>query len=340
LARLAESTDRPPASSRRPITVQPAKAVTTVSALPKKSAAVPFTSTRIYQLLKQKQPRLTLAQVQAYLEANGRNAASLLAAYRTTSDPRLLAEAMQKFSNDPRVSFEAAIQQDTSPAERRQRLDGFMNADPENSLADYLSALDHFKAGDMDATVKDLVAAQGKVKFQDYAGDRKQTDEEAYLAAGYPPGEAKLMGNTFVIEPQLAEFRQLGKRLIGLADSYKQSGDEDSRQNALQMVVDLGRRFGDASTGEPLLGQLVGISIERMALEVADPNSPYGTASQTVAQRLNELLQRKESIHVLTAQADPLWEKLSDQDWISYYDQVAASGEEAGLKWLTVSAQR
>jgi hypothetical protein len=214
-----------------------------------------------------------------------------------------------------------------------------MRADPENSLVDYMSALEHFKAGDLDATVKDLVAAREKPQFQDYAGERKQTDEEAYLAAGYPPGEAKLMGNTFVTEPQLAEFRQVGQQLIGLADSYKQSGDEESRQNALQMVVDLGRRFGDATTGEPLLGQLVGISIERMALEVADPNASYGTAGQTVAQRLNEILQRQESIHVLTAQADPLWEKLSDQDWINYYGQVSANGEESGMKWLTANAQ-
>jgi len=331
---------QPVSTLRRPITVQPATTPRPVSALNRKSAAVPFTKTRMYELLKQKQPRLTLAQVEPYLKANGRNAASLLAAYRTTTDPALLAEAMEKYPNDPHVGFEAAIQKNVTPEARRQLLDAFMKADPENSLANYLSALEHFKAGEPDAIVKDLVAASGKSKFQDYLLDRKQTDEEAYLAAGYPPGEAKLMGNIFLIEPQLADFRQLGQHLVGLADVYKQSGDEDSRHNALQMGVDLGRRFGDPSSGEPLLNQLVGISIERMALDVLDPATPYGTAGQTVRDRLDELVARKESIHVLSAQADPLWETLSDQDWLNYYNQVAATGEEGALKWMVANTGR
>lgn len=332
--------DQPTVTPRRPITVQPALAPPPVSLVKKKSAAVPATETRFYQLAIQKEPRLKLSliQVEPYLKANGRNAASLLAAYRTTTDPSLLAEAMQNFPNDPKVGFEAAIQKDATPEERRQRLDTFMKADPENSLANYLSALDHFKAGEPVATVNELVAAAGKPQFLDYERDRKQTDEEAYLAAGYPPGEAKLLGNMFLIEPQLAEFRQLGKYLVVLADTYKQSGDDNSRQNALQMDLALGRRFGDPASGEPLLNQLVGISIERMALEVMDPASPYGTTGQTVRERLDQLLERKESIHVLSAQADPLLEKLSDDNLIRYHDQVAAMGEEAALKWMIANA--
>jgi RNA polymerase sigma factor (sigma-70 family) len=336
----AAPVDRQPPTPRRRITVPPAIPPAPISALAKKSAAVAFPDTRIYQLLKQKQPRLTPAQVGPYLEANGRSAASLLAAYRTTTDPGLLTEAMTKYPTDPQVSFEAVIQKDISPEERRRRLDSFMKADPENSLASYLSALDHFKAGEPEATIKDLVAAAGKTQFQDYAKDRKQTDEEAYLAAGYPPGESKLMGNTFVIEPQLADFRQLGRYLIGLADNYDKSADASSRQNALQMTVDLGKRFGDQASGGPLMIQLVGISIERMALEVMDPASPYGAAGETVRERLDQLLARKESIHVLTAQADPIWERLSDRDWISYYNQVASIGEEEALKWMVANAGR
>ena len=214
----------------------------------------------------------------------------------------------------------------------------FKQDDPENSLADYLSAVDHFKAGEADATVKDLVAAAGKAQFNDYGRDRKQTDEEAYLAAGYPPGEAKMMGNMFLIEPHMVQFRELGKSLIAMADSYRRSGDEDSRQNAVQMAVDLGRRLGDPAPEVPLVNQLVGISIERATLAVLDPASPYGTTGQTVQERLDQLVQRKETIHVISAQADPLWEKLTDQDWISYHDQVAAIGEEAALRWMVSHA--
>ena len=42
-------------------------------------------------------PKLTREQVEAYLKTNGRDAASLLAAFRTSGDHALLKEAMEKF---------------------------------------------------------------------------------------------------------------------------------------------------------------------------------------------------------------------------------------------------
>src|SRR5947209_20570363 len=44
-----------------------------------------------------KETKLTSEQIRRYLDANRRNAASLLAAYRTTGDAGLLEEAKQKF---------------------------------------------------------------------------------------------------------------------------------------------------------------------------------------------------------------------------------------------------
>jgi hypothetical protein len=63
----------------------------------------------------------------------------------------------------------------------------------------------------------------------------------------------------------------LGQNLVSLAATYQQTGDQSSREAALQMAVDLGRRFGDASTGAALVSQLVGIAVERGALGVMDP---------------------------------------------------------------------
>jgi len=86
-----------------------------------RNAATPggFTSTELYALLTNKVARLTLAQVEPYLNARDRNAVSLLAAFRTTGDPALLAEAMQKYPGDPHVGFEAATRVDAPAGERR-----------------------------------------------------------------------------------------------------------------------------------------------------------------------------------------------------------------------------
>jgi hypothetical protein len=139
-------------------------------------------STNLYNRLKDKDLKLTAQQLESYLRANGRSAASLLAAYRTSKDPALLAEAMRNFPNDPQVAFEAALSPDATPEDRRQWVDALKKSDPDNALGYYLSALDYFKTGQTDQAVKEFMAASDK-SFQDYSSERYQDDAEAYMAA-------------------------------------------------------------------------------------------------------------------------------------------------------------
>jgi hypothetical protein len=288
----------------------------------------------LYALITNKQAKLTAAQVEPYLQANRRNAASLLAAFRTTGDAALLAEAMQKYPNDPQVGFEAAIRKAATTAERRQWLDTFKQSAPDNALANYLSALDHFKAGQTDQAVRDLVAGSTKPQFQDYSLDRVQDDEEAYRAAGYPVAESKVVATSQLLLPQLAQVRDLGRSILDLAESYRQAGDDASRQAVLQMAVTLGRRYSDVSPGEMVISQLVGINVERTALGAMDPNSPYDGNGLTVQDRINQLTQQRAAFRQLSTQADPFWQLMTDQDWISYHSRSTAFGEEAAMRWL------
>ena len=52
-----------------------------------------------------KPPKLSRAQVEAYVAENRRSAESLLAAFRLTHDRALLQEAAEKYPNDPRVHY-------------------------------------------------------------------------------------------------------------------------------------------------------------------------------------------------------------------------------------------
>jgi RNA polymerase sigma factor (sigma-70 family) len=300
----------------------------------KGAAAGGFQSTELWALITNTPSRLTLAQVEPYLNAKGRNASSLLAAFRTTGDPALLAEAMKKYPNEPQVGFEAASRNDASPEERRAGLDAFKSAAPDNSLANYLSALDYFKTGHKVEAVQELNAAAAKPQFQDYTAERARSDEEVYLAAGYPPGEAQMIGDWFLPEAQLVQIRELGQNLVSLAATYQQAGDQDSHDVAWQMGLDLGRRFDDPSSGQSMRWQLIGIRVERAVLSAMDPTSSVPGTSQSVQARLSQLASQMESIQALTRQADPIWKTLSDQDWTDYHNQVAASGEEAAVRWL------
>jgi hypothetical protein len=231
---------------------------------------------------------LTAGQVGPYLEANHRNAASLLAAYRTSKDPALLEEAKQKFPNDPQVAFEAAFEQGATPEERQQWLENWKNSDPDNSMANYLLARDDFKAGKPDQAVQELIAASGKGEYRDYTQARMQDDQDAYLSAGYSAAESESISSMQLLLPQLAQMKDLGLSLRDLANSYRQAGDESSAQAALQMAAQLGQRYGD-TPGEPEISWLVGMAVEKIALNNMDPNDVYGSNGQTVQARLNSI---------------------------------------------------
>ena len=278
--------------------------------------------------------KLTAAQAEPYLKAHGRDASSLLAAFRSTDDPALLQEAMEKYPQDPQVAFEALSRKDAPATERTQWLAAFKQSAPENALPDYLSALDHFKAGETAQALQELQSAASKQQFQDYTIDRAQNDEEAYLAAGRPAGEAKLAATANLRLPHLPQIVELGRNLVDLANTYQQAGDEPSRQAVLQMAVNLGHRYSGGTAGESLISQLVGINVERKALQAMDPTSSYGTDNQTVQNRLDQLAQERAAIRALNSQAEPLWQLMSDEDWAGYLGRAQVLGEHSALAWL------
>ena len=296
--------------------------------------------------------KLSSQQVEPYLQANRRSAESLLAAFRTTEDPAFLREAMEKYPNDPRVNFAACFAAmqlpELPPEERRQRLEAFKQSAPDNALANYLSAREHFRSGQTDQAVQELVAASGKSKFQEYSGDFVQNAEEAYRAAGYSEAEAKTIAACSLPLPQLAHLKRLGQDVAELATLYRQAGDEASAQAALQMGLNLAQRVGEPSGNHFVISDLVGLKLERQVLESIDPASPYDNAGHTVKDRLDELNQHDEKIKRLREFGEPapgdargqrqdvlvtLSESLSDRDLISFFDRVKVSGEWEALRW-------
>ncbi len=320
-----------------------AERMTHLSAPPTRFAAPPTTPSTetnsnnlqstnlIAKLLKDgKAPMLTHEQVEAYLKANGRNAANLLAAFQASGDPTLLKEAMDKYPNDPQVDFRAAMDKDLSPEQQRQWLNTFEQSAPDNALANYLSALNYFQSGQNDLAVQELNAAAGKSQFQDYFQNSQETLEEAYLAAGYSVADAEMIGSTQVQIPQLSALKQLGQNMVSLANSYQQAGDSTSAQAVLQMAVNLGQNLNDPF----LITSLVGMAIERNAFSAMDPGGSYGSAGQTVQDQLNQLAQQKTAMMSVNDQFyNSVAPMMSEQDWISYEQRRTIFGETAAEQW-------
>lgn len=290
-------------------------------------------STNAYERLKNKDPKLTLAQLESYLKSNGRSATGLLAAYRTSKDPALLAEAMQKFPNDPNVAFEAALSKDLPPGQRRQWLDTLEKSDPNNGLANYLSALNYFQAGQSDQAINEMLAA-GSKPFQDYSSERYQDDAEAYIAAGYSSTDAMNLAGSQLLLPQLQQVKDLGLDLVNLANTYQQQGDSSSAQAALQMAINLANHYASPTPGEAAISQLVGLTLEGIALKDMDPAAQYGSDGQTVQDYLNQLKQQRTALQQQASQIESVLPQLSDQDWIIYHERWMMFGEQNAAQWI------
>jgi hypothetical protein len=288
-------------------------------------------------------PGMSRAQIESYLEQNRRSAESLLAAFRLTRDRALLQEAAEKYPNDPRVHYAGWISayrdDNSSPEERRQRLEAFKQSAPGNALANYLSAQDCFKSGQTDRAVEELIAASGKPLLHGFSADAVQSMEEAYLSAGYSAVESKAAAAysdaSLQAAPPYSELKHLAESLAKLSKRYRDAGDEASARAVVQMGVELGQRMEQSGGGSSLVFQNgTGVGIQRILFNSMDVSAAYGNAGQTVQHQLNALTQLDKSWSGLWKQAEPTLRSMSDQDLITHFDRMKTFGEVHALRWV------
>ena len=128
-------------------------------------------------------------------------------------------------------------------------------------------------------------------------------------------------------------MKALAQNMVALAASYRQAGDENSAQGALQMAINLGGQLdGSPGTSVPLITRLVGMAVEQIAFNSMDPSSGYGDGA--VQQQLDQLAQRRAAITDLVKQSTPLQAQMTAEDWLSFNQRKLSLGEENAMAWL------
>jgi RNA polymerase sigma factor (sigma-70 family) len=334
MTQLLADNDRLQANSREQARHLAATGIPAITAPAIESPTGKVASTNLFERLKDQDPKLTAEQADAFLQANGRRPATLLAAYRTSKDLALLREAMAKFPDDPQVAFETVTSPWLTADEKRPWLKTFEQAAPDNALAYYLSAVDDLKAGRTDDAMREMAGASGK-HFDDYTQGRVLDDVDVFLSAGYSPAEAQMLSSSSLLIPQASSLKDLGVRLVDLANTYRQAGDQASAQAVLQMAMNLGQTVGGAPSSAPvLIDQLVAMAIQNKALGAMDPNSVYGENGQTAQDLMNQIAQNKATINALNQQAQPLMPKLTEEDMINFMNRRMLFGEVAAMHWV------
>ena len=298
-----------------------------------RGAAIPGTTNRIAHWMEGKSlPHLDATQAEAYAQQHQRRPEALLAAYQTTTDRGFLREAMAKHPRDARVALAAActaISPQSNPdvsEEKRKWLDALKRSAPDNALAHYLSAREHFKTGQPDVAEKEVLAGVGR-PLRDYALDFIEGAQDAYLSAGYTEAEATALAMGSLLMPHLAPLRDVGAELAKRATHYRQSGDAVSANRMLSAAIRIGTQL-DRTNSLTILENLVGITIQQNALKELDPTAPFEKSGHTVQAEADRLTKRRAGLRALAGDFNKLFQKMSDKEIGDYFNQQKRLGEE------------
>lgn len=284
------------------------------------------------------QLKISRDKAEAWLAKHHRNATSLLAVFRALNDTNYLNEAAKNFPNDPRVQL-SVLSSDVSSEDRRKWLEAFKASSPNNSLANYLSAVDYFKNGRPDAALQELLAASDKGQIKNYAIETLLDGEELYSDSGVSPVLTSSYAMADMTEqnlPQLRDFKILSQ---GVSEAMKQksaAGDAASVANLAMAGLALSGKMDSGDSGKFLINQLVATASERIILAQLDQNNAYDFLNnQTPAQVVETLKQQKTDLRQLVADFGPAQKQMmmSDAEMASYMQRLAIYGEIEAMKW-------
>lgn len=275
-------------------------------------------------------------KVEEYLGRHRRSAASLLAAYWAMQDTNLLNEAAANFPNDPQVQWAMLTSENLRGEDRRKWLEAFKASSPDNSLAYYLSAAEHFKTGDRATALSEIAAASGKGLFKDYALESMIDEQELRRASGQSAMLA-MHGNGWsaALLQELAPMKAVANGVADAQQQLKDSGDAAGAENLVQMGLTLSGRLNGSEGNKFVIGELVGNAIESRMLAALEPNTPYDSlGGKTPTQRKEEMQQAKAAQRELMNVLPEAYGVLNEAEWASYSDRLKTFGEREALKWL------
>jgi hypothetical protein len=275
---------------------------------------------------------LTEAEIANYLAQNHTNALSLLTAFQASGDREFLRQAAANFPDDPLVQARVLVH-NLYPDQRQQWLDALKKSAPENSLPNFLAARDYMDQGNATAALAEITSTANK-HFDDYYRHSALGLEEAYLGAGRSPAEAKALGGSEILLPQLAPLKSLGVQLADLSAEYGKAGDSASQQALLNGVYEMATQLRDNGNQGTLVTSLVGLALQNIVLQHWPEGIPADVIQSSIADQLAANQQYRQSIKADTHLLSQWLPSASESEIIAYLDHRQSLGEENALKWL------
>ncbi len=273
------------------------------------------------------------AELQDYLEKRGRSREALVAVGLLAGDDDLLREAAERFPDDPQLQF-LAISRGLFPDRQREWVERFKAAQPDNSLAAYFMAGEHFKSGDTAAALAELRRGAGLDSFRDFAGEAMEAMESAALDLGHRQLDAKLR-STFGLEmPYLKQFRET---IAQLERVQGEAGRPEEAAKLAAIGAAIGNDLSQGSGNRLVINQAIGMSIEQRFLESLDPDGQYPYFADTPGVLLAQIeADRKRMVEGIEGIGDfeTVMTTSDEGTVLGYLERIRLYGEVDANEWL------
>ena len=290
-------------------------------------------------------PEATPEDIARFLAKHGETAANLVAAFESTHDRRWLDRALELFPGSPIVLMKAIdFIPATSPLKdgeayqvNKARLDligRFKAADPKNPVPWIFAAQEFFKAKQAGEGIAEIRAALERPAFYTYSNERMDAAQRLYESLGLGTLEAGALAMFGLTLPHMTAATQSSRGLMEWQKSAAESGDTAAADEALRLTYALGRTFATPEASRMLIGQLVGISMEKRALEALPADAQRDWLAVTPAQRLAEIEKQKQAVKDVTAASEWVLRSRDEQIFAEWLRRVRSDGESAALSWV------
>ena len=279
------------------------------------------------------------------LTTAGRNETNLIAAHILSGEIAYLEEALGMSPESvlaKALAISKYIAADDPPENLEEWIEHVRETEPDNSVSDYWKAYRAFQATDINAALAHFVEAANKPYFDDRTAVTKNALEQFLMESGVSEVAAKAIAFENIVSVYGDQQRLMSGLVRQIDEMHIMFTERNQQEDCIalaQHVAVLGERLANSQYRDTVLTDLIGISIERKALEreAALHNETENRDRLTeIAQRLSALEQEKLSIKAVAqcpVNINQLLTTCSEAENSKYFDLITSHGEYTAWLW-------